>query len=142
MRRGALNAQPDKMQYRKLRALAVVMLAAVIVAPQPSTSQAAKKKQTSSATKKKAAPKKKAAAKKKAVSKAAPRPAPVIRATAPRSAPALASDLASFTNRVTDGAFGVMAVSLTRGDTLYTHNAGTPLVPASTMKMLTAAVVF
>lgn len=142
MRRGALNAQPDKMQYRKLRALAVVMLAAVIVAPQPSTSQAAKKKQTSSATKKKASPKKKAAAKKKTVRKAARRPAPVINATAPRSAPALASDMASFANRVSNGTFGVMAVSLTRGDTLYTHNAGTPLVPASTMKMLTAAAVF
>lgn len=141
MRRGALNAQPHMMQYRKLRALAVVMLAAVIVAPQPSTSQAAKKKQTSSTTKKKAAPKKKAAAK-KTVRKAAPRPAPVINATSPRSAAALASDLASFTSRVSDGSFGVMAVSLTREDTLFTHNAGTPLVPASTMKMLTAAAVF
>ena len=35
-----------------------------------------------------------------------------------------------------------MAVSLTRGDTLFQHDAGTPLMPASTMKMLTSAAAF
>jgi D-alanyl-D-alanine carboxypeptidase/D-alanyl-D-alanine-endopeptidase (penicillin-binding protein 4) len=35
-----------------------------------------------------------------------------------------------------------MAISLTRGDTLFSENAGTPLMPASTMKMLTSAVAF
>jgi D-alanyl-D-alanine carboxypeptidase/D-alanyl-D-alanine-endopeptidase (penicillin-binding protein 4) len=43
-------------------------------------------------------------------------------------------------NRIRSGQFGLMAVSLTRGDTLFSHNAGTPLMPASTMKMLTTAV--
>lgn len=53
---------------------------------------------------------------------------------------ALKSDMGVMANRVRGGLFGIMAVSLTRGDTLFTHNAGTPLVPASTLKMLTAAV--
>jgi D-alanyl-D-alanine carboxypeptidase/D-alanyl-D-alanine-endopeptidase (penicillin-binding protein 4) len=44
--------------------------------------------------------------------------------------------------RIRSGQFGVMAVSLTRGDTLFQHNAGTPLMPASTMKMLTSAAAF
>jgi D-alanyl-D-alanine carboxypeptidase/D-alanyl-D-alanine-endopeptidase (penicillin-binding protein 4) len=44
--------------------------------------------------------------------------------------------------RVRSGQFGVMAVSLTRRDTLFQHNAGMPLMPASTMKMLTSAAAF
>lgn len=134
------------MQYRKLRAFAVMMFAAFIVAPQASPSPAPMK--TILATQKKAAKKK--ATKKKATKKrarrttrrSARRAAPVIVATSPRSARALAADMASFTGRVRSGAFGIMAVSLTRGDTLFTNNAGTPLVPASTMKMLTAAAAF
>ena len=35
-----------------------------------------------------------------------------------------------------------MIVSLTRGDTLYSANAGTLLLPASTMKLFTAALAF
>ena len=42
--------------------------------------------------------------------------------------------------RIRSGQFGIMAVSLTRGDTLFAYNAGAPLMPASTMKMLTTAV--
>jgi D-alanyl-D-alanine carboxypeptidase/D-alanyl-D-alanine-endopeptidase (penicillin-binding protein 4) len=43
-------------------------------------------------------------------------------------------------NRIRSGQFGIMITSLTRGDTLFSRNAGTPLMPASTMKMLTTAV--
>ena len=50
--------------------------------------------------------------------------------------------MGSFANRVRSGNFGIMAVSLTRGDTLFAHNAGTALLPASTMKMLTSAAAF
>jgi D-alanyl-D-alanine carboxypeptidase/D-alanyl-D-alanine-endopeptidase (penicillin-binding protein 4) len=50
--------------------------------------------------------------------------------------------MASMVGKVRSGQFGVMAVSLTRGDTLFQHNAGTPLMPASTMKMLTSAAAF
>ena len=133
------------MQYRKLRALAVMMFAAFIIAPQPGTSQtSSKKKQTSSAAARKKAAARKAAARKKSSRKPVRRrpAAPVIAATSPRSAAALAADMGSFTARVRSGNFGVMAVSLTRGDTLYAHNAGVPLLPASTMKMLTSAAAF
>lgn len=34
---------------------------------------------------------------------------------------------------------GVLAVSLGRGEEIYRHNAGTPLIPASTMKLVTVA---
>ena len=44
--------------------------------------------------------------------------------------------------RVRGGQFGVMVISLTRGDTLFQHQAGVPLLPASTMKMLTSAAAF
>lgn len=50
--------------------------------------------------------------------------------------------MASFANRVRSGNFGIMAVSLTRRDTLFAHDAGTPLLPASTMKILTSAIAF
>lgn len=144
----ALNTQPDYMLYRKLRALAVVLLAATAVAPLDSTSQTTRKKQTSSATRKRTQSKKPAKKPvkrtKRSTRRTVPRrpPAPVIRATAPRSAVALRSDMAFFANRVRSGQFGIMAVSLTRGDTLFTHNAGTPLMPASTLKMLTSAAAF
>jgi D-alanyl-D-alanine carboxypeptidase/D-alanyl-D-alanine-endopeptidase (penicillin-binding protein 4) len=50
--------------------------------------------------------------------------------------------MGSMAGRIRSGQFGIMAVSLTRGDTLFQHNAGTPLMPASTMKMLTSAAAF
>jgi D-alanyl-D-alanine carboxypeptidase/D-alanyl-D-alanine-endopeptidase (penicillin-binding protein 4) len=49
---------------------------------------------------------------------------------------ALSGDLRSFIdNRVRSGKFGVMVVSLTRGDTLFAQNAGDMMQPASTMKL-------
>ena len=38
--------------------------------------------------------------------------------------------------------WGGMVVSLTRGDTLYAYNAGEPMLPASTMKLLTSSIAF
>jgi D-alanyl-D-alanine carboxypeptidase/D-alanyl-D-alanine-endopeptidase (penicillin-binding protein 4) len=56
--------------------------------------------------------------------------------TSPRGTAALSSDLHSFIdNRVRSGKFGVMVVSLTRGDTLFAQNAGDMMQPASTMKL-------
>jgi D-alanyl-D-alanine carboxypeptidase/D-alanyl-D-alanine-endopeptidase (penicillin-binding protein 4) len=57
----------------------------------------------------------------------------------PRSVESLRADMGSMAARIRSGQFGIMAVSLTRGDTLFAYNAGTPLLPASTMKMLTTA---
>jgi len=67
---------------------------------------------------------------------------PVVSYTAPRSAAALTADLGAMAGRVRAGQFGVMIVSLTRGDTLLAYNAGTPLLPASTMKLLTSVAAF
>jgi D-alanyl-D-alanine carboxypeptidase/D-alanyl-D-alanine-endopeptidase (penicillin-binding protein 4) len=121
------------MHQRKLKALALLMLAALAAAPVQSDSQTRKKQTSKRSTTKRAA--------KKPARKAAPK-VPAASATAPRSVAQLAADMASIAGRVRSGKFGIMAVSLTRGDTLYQSNAGTPLMPASTMKMLTSAVAF
>ena len=42
--------------------------------------------------------------------------------------------------RIRSGKFGVMVVSLTRGDTLFAQSAGDMMQPASTMKLYSAAV--
>jgi serine-type D-Ala-D-Ala carboxypeptidase/endopeptidase (penicillin-binding protein 4) len=61
--------------------------------------------------------------------------------TSPHGAPALASDLGGMiATRVRSGKFGVMVVSLTRGDTLFAQNAGEMMQPASTMKLFSTAV--
>jgi D-alanyl-D-alanine carboxypeptidase/D-alanyl-D-alanine-endopeptidase (penicillin-binding protein 4) len=59
------------------------------------------------------------------------------------SAEALASDIGTFLDaRVRSGNWGAMVVSLTRGDTLYSANAGNLMMPASTMKLFTSALAF
>jgi D-alanyl-D-alanine carboxypeptidase/D-alanyl-D-alanine-endopeptidase (penicillin-binding protein 4) len=62
--------------------------------------------------------------------------------TSPRSAQALANDLGIFLERTRSGEWGVMVTSVTRGDTLFSRNAGTPMRPASTMKLFTSALAF
>lgn len=55
----------------------------------------------------------------------------------------LASELADLLSaKVRSGSWGVMVVSLTRGDTLFTHDAGVRLLPASTFKLYTTALAF
>lgn len=67
---------------------------------------------------------------------------PVGHYTTPRSAPALASDLGIFLERIRSGSWGVMVVSLDRGDTLFASNPGAEMRPASTMKLFTSALAF
>jgi serine-type D-Ala-D-Ala carboxypeptidase/endopeptidase (penicillin-binding protein 4) len=69
-----------------------------------------------------------------------PAAAPAARWTAARSAPALASALDGILAGRGDGQWGAMVVSLTRGDTLFSRGADTQLLPASTLKMYTAAL--
>lgn len=65
-----------------------------------------------------------------------------LRATEPTDAGALRRDLSALMARATtNGSWGVMVVSLTRGDTLFARNADALLLPASTMKLYTAAMV-
>ena len=66
---------------------------------------------------------------------------PALRYTAPASRDALASDIGYMLDaRVRSGQWGAMVVSLTRGDTLYARNADATMQPASTMKLMTAAI--
>ncbi|MEP6691870.1 MAG: D-alanyl-D-alanine carboxypeptidase/D-alanyl-D-alanine-endopeptidase [Gemmatimonadaceae bacterium] len=59
----------------------------------------------------------------------------------PRDATALATDLGGMlTAKVRGGSWGVVVVSLSRGDTLYSLNADTELQPASNMKLYTSAL--
>jgi D-alanyl-D-alanine carboxypeptidase/D-alanyl-D-alanine-endopeptidase (penicillin-binding protein 4) len=60
--------------------------------------------------------------------------------TSPRGTAELSADFANMiNNRVRSGKFGVMVVSLTRGDTLFAHDAGDMMQPASTMKLYSTA---
>jgi len=129
------------MLYRRLRLMAVLVLAAL--AATSIDGQTSKKKKTKTSSSQSRTKKKSTKSKKKSSKKArrpvAP-PAPVIRYTTPRTVESLRADLGFMAARIRSGQFGIMAVSLTRGDTLFAYNAGTPLVPASTMKMLTTAI--
>src|SRR5665647_1686974 len=129
------------MLYRKLRILAVILLASAAAAPLPSQTRA-RKKTTISAARRKAAAKKQASGKKSRKATAKKPAVPAVSSTAPRTVASLMSDMTSMAGRIRSGKFGIMAISLTRGDTLFSENAGTPLMPASTMKMLTSAVAF
>ena len=136
------------MLLRKLRIVAVLLLTAIAISPLDAQTRrrTTRKPTTSAAAKRRAAQAKNK--RKKPVRRAAGRSVrrapvvPVVNYTSPRSAASLTADLGVMANRVRAGQFGVMVVSLTRGDTLFTHNAGTPLLPASTMKMLTSVAAF
>lgn len=80
-----------------------------------------------------------ASARRPAPRKAPARPA--IRAATTESGDALRAHFAELVRTSTNsGNWGVMVVSLTRGDTVYSHNADELLLPASTMKLYTSAV--
>jgi len=65
------------------------------------------------------------------------------RATTPVGVSALNRDMNALLNAATrSGRWGVIVVSLTRGDTLFAHEADELLLPASTMKLYTAALAF
>jgi D-alanyl-D-alanine carboxypeptidase/D-alanyl-D-alanine-endopeptidase (penicillin-binding protein 4) len=67
----------------------------------------------------------------------------VLRFTSPRSEAALTSDLTTLLrSRTRHGEWGAMVISITRGDTLFAHGADSKMVPASTMKLFTAAIAF
>lgn len=130
------------MQYRKLRGFALFIFAALAIAPLDSSAQTTRKKQTTAAARRRAAARKKPVRKPvRRAAKAAPAQ-PTIASTTPRTAASLRADMAAMAGRVRSGQFGIMAVSLTRKDTLFQLNAGVPLLPASTMKMLTSVAAF
>ncbi|MEX2152647.1 MAG: D-alanyl-D-alanine carboxypeptidase/D-alanyl-D-alanine-endopeptidase [Gemmatimonadaceae bacterium] len=61
--------------------------------------------------------------------------------TSPRTASALATDLGSIlSSRTRGGTWGVLVVSVTRGDTLFSINPDALLKPASILKMMTTGL--
>ena len=61
--------------------------------------------------------------------------------TSPRTASALSTDLGTILHSHTRGGqWGVLVISVTRGDTLYSEQPDLLLKPASTMKLMTTAV--
>ncbi len=67
--------------------------------------------------------------------------APTPKWTTPRGSDALRGDLHTMlTQRVRRGQWGVMVVSLTKGDTLYSYKPEASLQPASNMKLFTTAL--
>src|SRR5215208_3283589 len=125
------------MLHRRLRLMVVLVLAALAATSIDGQTSKKKTSASQSRTKKKTTRKK---AVKKTTRRAVAPAAPAIRYTMPRSVESLRADMGSMAARIRSGQFGIMAVSLTRGDTLFEYNAGTALLPASTMKMLTTAV--
>lgn len=117
--------------FRLRRAAIFAFLAFALSVPSPAESQTRTKKKTvSSRTHKKRV-------------RRPVRPRIVLPSyTSPRDAASLASALGSLTGRVQRGQWGAMVVSLTRGDTLFAQNVGAPLMPASTMKLLTSSLAF
>lgn len=89
---------------------------------------------------------KRTASKRRPVRKATPKPRrvsgpPPTSWTSPHGTAALGADINDMlSRRVRGGKFGVMIVSLTRGDTLFAQNAGEMMRPASTMKLFSTAV--
>jgi D-alanyl-D-alanine carboxypeptidase/D-alanyl-D-alanine-endopeptidase (penicillin-binding protein 4) len=67
---------------------------------------------------------------------------PAVRYTVARNPADLAATLSNLISRTRGGDWGVMVISLTRGDTLFAQNAGEQMLPASTMKLLTSAIAF
>lgn len=98
----------------------------------------------SAATSKTAAPKQRAQQSRRRTTRRTPvRTARAAAPTwsAPRSAPALAASLGSILgSRVRGGTWGVIVVSVTRGDTLFSQNPDLLLKPASIMKMMTTGL--
>ncbi|MGQ0648849.1 MAG: D-alanyl-D-alanine carboxypeptidase/D-alanyl-D-alanine endopeptidase [Gemmatimonadaceae bacterium] len=69
-------------------------------------------------------------------------PTPLV-VTTPYGAAALGGDLSALLNaRVKRGTWGVLVTSVSRGDTLFAHNADMPLMPASTLKLFTTVLAF
>jgi len=63
-----------------------------------------------------------------------------VRYTTPTSATALTTDIDKLLGHAGGGRWGVMVVSLSRGDTLFALNADSALQPASNMKLFTSAL--
>ncbi len=72
-----------------------------------------------------------------------PAPPPRLVGTTPVGAHSLAADLQSMLSaRVKNGSWGAVVMSLSRGETLFSHNPDSPFLPASTLKLFTTTLAF
>jgi D-alanyl-D-alanine carboxypeptidase/D-alanyl-D-alanine-endopeptidase (penicillin-binding protein 4) len=126
---------------RVLRTAATIAIAIALLA---STAADALASQQGDGAPRKTRTVRRAATKRPAVKPTARRPvaAPVNTSwTSPHGKAALEADINDMlSRRVKGGKFGVMIVSLSRGDTLFSQNAGEMMQPASTMKLFSTAV--
>ena len=114
---------------RVLRTVAVSVIALALVTADASTALNAQSTKKHAVRTSRKAPRRRASGP----------PAPLW--TSPHGIAALATDLTDMINRrVHGGKFGVMIVSLSRGDTLFAVNPGEMMQPASTMKLFSTAV--
>ena len=113
-------------------------------APKASTQPGVSAKKATPVAKKPAVPRKNTKAgvhSRRKGAKRAPRPVPVKGAWSTTvGASALTAALTETLPGPVKGQWGAMVVSLSRGDTLFSHSAGAALMPASTMKLFTSAL--
>lgn len=70
------------------------------------------------------------------------RPTPLV-GTTPVGVQSLAADLKTMLSaRVRNGTWGAVVTSLSRGETLFSHNPDSPFLPASTLKLFTTTLAF
>lgn len=133
--------RPLRLLVAALCAVAVSPLVDALPAPM-SGEHAALSGQTAKRTTTKRAPAKRATARGKRPVRTTRTPVvPVLRYTTPRGASALGADLGALLgSRTRGGKWGAMVISLTRGDTLFASSPDEHVVPASTMKLFTAAI--
>ncbi|MBA3919050.1 MAG: D-alanyl-D-alanine carboxypeptidase/D-alanyl-D-alanine-endopeptidase [Gemmatimonas sp.] len=131
--RGRVMAKTQR-TMRTVALLAGLALAEVLAMPQPLDAQTStRSKARSSSTRSRSRATTTRRAKAPVV--------PVLRHTTPRGAEALTGDLGTLlSSRTRNGEWGALVVSITRGDTLFSRGADSKLVPASTMKLFTAAI--
>lgn len=127
-------------------ALAALVVPAPLAAAPLQQGASSEAPPTAKAGARKPAATKGATASRRRTSRTTPRPAkavPILRHTTPRGEIALAADLQALLNaRTRNGAWGVLVASLSRGDTLFSYHGDEPMLPASTLKLFTTALVF
>lgn len=134
----AASSSPPAAGAASVRTVAPPSPGAPLAAP---TQERPRRRTKAAPAPRKSTTKPKARARGRATPRRAAAPAtPPPAAFAPRSAAELAQRFGALIGRPDGGTWGVLVVSLTRGDTLFAHGADAPMVPASTLKMFTGAL--
>jgi D-alanyl-D-alanine carboxypeptidase/D-alanyl-D-alanine-endopeptidase (penicillin-binding protein 4) len=137
------HSRPVSRLFMAALVIAVMFDGSSIVEAQQSSRVAADLKASRRATASKPAPQRKRASSRRPAARstnAPPRTPPRPLWTSPVGAADLANDIgAALAQHTRNGQWGAIVVSLSRRDTLFARNADALMLPASTMKMYTAA---